>query len=460
MLGPHIPFVSQNPRDFFAKLLDIMNKYYADNCATLFVVVYLSFLLDNILLTIVVPVIPDYLFADEIDEINDSYNKRLSLSPLQNKYSNLDRDNGFIGALLASKSFVQLIFAPAVGYFIEKRGCALPLLIGSTNLLLASLLFAYGTNYGVLLLARILHGTASAAISVAGMTTLAKNLPKEKRQKLMPIAFGGIALGVLIGYPLGGAINEQFGKRMPFLMMALVISLNIGLQVNLWGKFQMESDENTSKENVSIKEIIKDEEILTATGAICVSTITMAILEPCVPIWLLGHIKPPPSRWQLGAVFIPDSVGYFLGSHFGGLLPMDPWRVVIAALVIEGLSSCGVPLIRTTSQLAVPHFGIGLGVGITDAILVPYIANRADVKGHSKYGSLYALQQIAVNLAYFVGPLFGGEFVVYFGFEWLIRLIGFFNIAYCPLMVVLEPKENCEKVLRQDSKLVRTYSTF
>lgn len=65
-------------------------------------------------------------------------------------------------------------------------------------------------------------------------------------------------------------------------------------------------------------ELLKDKKILITTCAICICTSTMAILEPCVPMWLLAHLNPPPSRWQLGAVFIPDSIGYFIGSHFAG----------------------------------------------------------------------------------------------------------------------------------------------
>lgn len=63
---------------------------------------------------------------------------------------------------------------------------------------------------------------------------------------------------------------------------------------------------------------LKDGQLLITTFTICICTSTMAILEPCVPMWLLAHLNPPPSRWQLGAVFIPDSVGYFIGSHFAG----------------------------------------------------------------------------------------------------------------------------------------------
>lgn len=64
--------------------------------------------------------------------------------------------------------------------------------------------------------------------------------------------------------------------------------------------------------------LLKDKVTVISGLAICICTSTMAILEPCVPMWLLVHMKPRPSKWQLGAVFIPDSMGYFIGSHFAG----------------------------------------------------------------------------------------------------------------------------------------------
>lgn len=92
-------------------------------------------------------------------------------------------------------------------------------------------MFAYGNSYGILVLARALHGSSSAAIAVSGMCILAKNVPKDLRFKFMPLAFGGIALGVLIGYPLGGAAYELMGKAAPFLMIAFFISISIGNKI-------------------------------------------------------------------------------------------------------------------------------------------------------------------------------------------------------------------------------------
>ena len=40
----------------------------------------------------------------------------------------------------------------------------------------------------------------------------------------------------------------------------------------------------------------------------------MAMLEPCLPIWLMSTIHP--EKWQLGTVFLPDSLGYLLGTNF------------------------------------------------------------------------------------------------------------------------------------------------
>ncbi len=73
-------------------------------------------------------------------------------------------------------------------------------------------------------------------------------------------------------------------------------------------------------------------------GAICISTTSMSILESCLPLWLLEKMNPTPEKWQLGikiiyisfnlniefvikfilkgTVFIPDSIGYLIGTNF------------------------------------------------------------------------------------------------------------------------------------------------
>ena len=67
--------------------------------------------------------------------------------------------------------------------------------------------------------------------------------------------------------------------------------------------------------------------------------------------------------------------------------------------------------------LALPHFLLGLGIGIIDSALMPLLANLVDEEGHGEaYGSVYAIAQTAVSLAYGLGPLVGGKLSETIGF--------------------------------------------
>lgn len=77
-----------------------------------------------------------------------------------------------------------------------------------------------------------------------------------------------------------------------------------------------------------------------------------------------------------------------------------------------------VPSASSVGQLAVPHFGLGLGIGVVDAALVPLLASLMDSRYAAHYGSVYALQQMAVSLAYSLGrkflPVFPNTSSLYF----------------------------------------------
>lgn len=119
--------------------------------------------------------------------------------------------------------------------------------------------------------------------------------------------------------------------------------------------------------------------------------------------------------------------------------------------------------------LLLPHFTLGLGIGILDAALVPLLATLVDDDfcrqadtadgeacvgdattitmldevgsetsgGVANYGLVYAVQQMAVSLAYAMAPLMGGLFAQYISFGWLMSLVGGANCAYALLMLLV-----------------------
>nr|CAD7415793.1 unnamed protein product [Timema poppensis] len=321
-------------------------------------------------------------------------------------------ENGRVGLLLSSKALVQLLTNPLVGVVTSHVGYSLPLFVGLINLLVAALLFAFGERFASLLIARSLQGVASACIGVSGMCLVAEQYPDEStRSRVMGVVLGSIALGVLLGYPMGGLLYDFVDKMAPFLIIAPSLK-------------------------ISVTTLLSDGVIVVTAGAIWLSTSSMAILEPCLPIWLMDNLKP--QRWQLGMVFLPDSVGYLLGTNCFGAVAyrLGQWKVAVAAMMLVGVSTFLIPSARGVAQLAVPHFGLGLGIGVVDAALVPMLASLVDARYGANYGSVYALQQSAVSLAYCLGPLFGGFLARSIGFPWLMRSLGLVIILYCPLLAV------------------------
>ncbi|KAK9509897.1 hypothetical protein O3M35_004788 [Rhynocoris fuscipes] len=404
------------------------------------IIVYISLLADNILLTVVVPIVPDYLLTVEnVPKDVGPFNMKLNSSALVLYETMLREENGRVGLLLSSKAVVQLMINPIVGFLARYTGYGLPLFIGCIILLTSTLVFAFGETYASLFVARSLQGVASACIGVSGMSLVAENYTSENsRSKVMGIVLGSVAFGVLLGYPFGSFLYDFVGKTAPFVAISLLIILNIGLQLVF---LDLNPPNSTAGSSTSWRALLSDGYITIAAGAIWLSSSAMAVLEPCVPLWLMSTIKP--EKWELGTVFIPDSVGYLIGTNIFGTIAykLGRWRVSIAAMLLVAVSSFMVPTASSISGLIIPHFGIGLGIGIVDAALVPLLATLVDCRHSANYSVVYALQQMAVSLAYALGPMIGGELVHIIGFPWLMRSLGFVNLLYCPLLIFLA--NNC-----------------
>uniref|UniRef100_A0A182PKS5 Major facilitator superfamily (MFS) profile domain-containing protein n=1 Tax=Anopheles epiroticus TaxID=199890 RepID=A0A182PKS5_9DIPT len=449
-------------------------------------VVYMSLFLDNMLLTVigrclvVMPILPDYLVQFHANVPASVIYKNFSLhyvpkligavgeavvvlqptSPLADR--TIEQENGSIGILLGVKALVQLVANPLVGSGTARFGYCIPITFGTLNLLLASLIFGFGTSYTSLFVARAIHGLGSACIGVCGMSLVAQLYTEpDRRSKVMGTVLGAMAVGVLVGYPFGGIAYEMAGKAAPFHVLAVLCGANLVLQYFQLDLSSCRSYANpqgsttTGERRATWWPLLTSPLILVVVGGVWISTSAMAILEPCLPIWMISQLHP--KKWQLGTVFIPDSIGYWLGTNFFGSVAyrFGQIRVSIVALLLVGSSCILLPFANTVAGLLLPHLGLGLGIGVVDAALVPLLATLVDAQlggedatahfeqgafspeepgGQHGYGAVYAIQQIAVSVAYSLAPIVGGELVPVVGFATVLRALGVLNILYVALL--------------------------
>ncbi|XP_048747879.2 synaptic vesicular amine transporter-like [Ostrea edulis] len=427
---------------------------------TILVLIVYTNTLDNILLTSVVPIIPEVMM--EIDK-NEEYvkggNDSISLDTasgdrnvsltftkqlLRESYKAVD-ENSQVGFLLSSKALIQIIANPCVGFLSERCGYHLLLVVGTSLLIITSLVYTCAGSFATFLAGRLVQGIASAFCSIAGMSILAELYQSDlERSKVMGVAMGGVALGVVVGYPFGGFLYAFCGQSTPFFIVSIFIIIDLVFQVCIICKSNW-MPVSAKQKSTSLIALLKDPLILITSGIIMVTTMAMSTLEPIVPIWVIDTMKAP--KWQLGLIFLPDSIGYLIGTNFLGVIAMQigRWLCSLSCMILIGFCVICIPFSTSVPQLILPHFGIGLGLGIVDAALMPLLALLVDTRHVTSYGSIYTIAQLSVSLAYGIGPLLGGELVKLVGFQSLMWSLGCLLVLVSPCAIFLRSMKTKEE---------------
>ncbi|XP_045781681.1 synaptic vesicular amine transporter isoform X2 [Maniola jurtina] len=451
------------------------------------VIVAIALLLDNMLLTTVVPIIPEFLYdirhPDEplsmsLEELTtpappptpycpclnrtsvaiDDVTQLNLTSKIEERHKELIHETVAVGIMFASKAIVQLIANPFVGPLTHRIGYSVPMFTGFILMFLSTLIFAFGRSYSVLFVARALQGIGSSCSSVSGMGMLAERYPDDKeRGNAMGIALGGLALGVLIGPPFGGLMYEFVGKTAPFLMLS-ALALGDGLlqlMILQPGVVRQES------EPPSLKALITDPYIIVAAGAITFANVGIAMLEPSLPIWMADTMQA--HRWQQGVAFLPASICYLIGTNLFGPLghKMGRWLAACSGLLIIGVCLILIPMARKLEHLIIPNAGLGFAIGMVDSSMMPELGFLVDIRHAAVYGSVYAIGDTAFCLGYAVGPAFSGALVNSIGFEWMLVIIALLNFAYAPCLLMLRAppaRDEKQNLIISDKSSVRYVS--
>ncbi|XP_022201176.1 synaptic vesicular amine transporter isoform X1 [Nilaparvata lugens] len=451
-------------------------------------IVAIALLLDNMLLTTVVPIIPEFLY--DIQHPNESkisesleHGVPITVAPFhsnglnasaddnatsailseeilkKNRHKDLIHETVAVGMMFASKAFVQLLANPIVGPLTHRIGYSIPMFTGFIIMFLSTIIFAFGRSYSVLFLARALQGIGSSCSSVSGMGMLAERYPDDKeRGNAMGIALGGLALGVLIGPPFGGVMYEFVGKSAPFLVLS-ALALGDGLlQLMLLqpGVVKQEADPP------SLKSLVTDPYILIAAGAITFANTGIAMLEPSLPIWMMDTMGA--GRWKQGVTFLPASISYLIGTNLFGPLGhrMGRWLASLLGLIIIGVCLMCIPLAKSLNHLIVPNAGLGFAIGMVDSSMMPELGYLVDIRHSAVYGSVYAIGDVAFCLGFAIGPAMSGTLVNTIGFEWMLFSIAILDFMYAPFLCLLRnppTKEEKKSLILGEKSSVR-YVTY
>ncbi|TMW44876.1 hypothetical protein DOY81_010044 [Sarcophaga bullata] len=415
------------------------------------VIVSIALLLDNMLYMVIVPIIPDYLREIGGFEAPDSTMAPLLRDNVTGKIIPVHHDHhgqdSATGVLFASKAIVQLMVNPFSGGLIDKIGYDIPMMIGLTIMFFSTAVFACGRSYSVLFFARSLQGAGSAFADTSGLAMIADRFTEEnERSQALGIALAFISFGCLVAPPFDG------------LMLLLVMKPF---------KEQLQQSREVKQEIIPIWRLLMDPYIAVCAGALTMSNVALAFLEPTISLWMEDNLTT--DNWKIGMVwlpaFFPHVLGVVITVKMAKKYPQHQWLMAAGGLALEGLSCFIIPFSTSYQMLMIPICIICFGIALIDTALLPTLGYLVDVRYVSVYGSIYAIADISYSIAYAVGPIIAGGVVEAIGFTALNFLIAFSNLLYVPLLRKLrniydfKPFENEANILMQDppNKEYQTY---
>jgi len=137
----------------------------------------------------------------------------------------LNTSESLLGNLVTVYATMIGVFAIIMGPLSDKIGRRKILLIGSSGMTIALLLHGLADSFIALLLLRAFAGMAGGVLSGSAVSYVGDYFPYEKRGWANGWIMSGIAMGQILGIPLGTFLAELEGFRLPFLLFGCIMGL-------------------------------------------------------------------------------------------------------------------------------------------------------------------------------------------------------------------------------------------
>ncbi len=137
----------------------------------------------------------------------------------------LNTSESLLGYLVTVYASMIGVFAIIMGPLSDKIGRRKILLIGSAGMTIALLLHSMANSFSSLLVLRAFAGMAGGVLSGSAVSYVGDYFPYEKRGWANGWIMSGIAMGQILGIPLGTFLADLHGFKFPFILFGGIMGL-------------------------------------------------------------------------------------------------------------------------------------------------------------------------------------------------------------------------------------------
>ncbi len=314
---------------------------------------------------------------------------------------------------MGSAPLLTLIFRPAMGKMVSKRGSRRYILLGLAAALGGTLAYSFMEGFYGLMLARILQGSGLIFFFFSSLIMIGKMVPAARRGELFGIYTIVFIFPLIFSPLLGSLIEREFSFNAAVFFSSLLIAFSLILAFFI---------EDTGKEKISETGRLRLKELLNPGTASVLALVFFLIFTDA---GIISFLPIAAARENLNnfalyfSVFALSSITLRLTA--GRKFDLLPRKKLIGAGVLFSLA--GIFLITRFSFLWLMAAGLvyGIGFAVTDSNLLPSLMQKMNDRPAGEAITLYS---IVFDFAYLVSPPVIGLLAGIYGFKTIYLFCG------------------------------------
>jgi predicted MFS family arabinose efflux permease len=353
-----------------------------------------------------------------------------------------------LGNLVTVYAVMVGLFAIIMGPLSDKIGRRKILLIGTGGISFFLFLHGLVDSFVGLLVVRALAGMAGGVLSGAAVAYVGDYFPYEKRGWANGWIMSGIAMGQILGIPIGTLLADLFGFRIPFVLFGCIMALTFVLilfkvpQPNV----ELSKDRVTFKGSVSkYYELLKRSEVRAVAFAYVLMFLSISVYVVYLPTWLESTFGVDGKA--IATLFFVGGVANVITGPIAGKISdrIGRKRIII-------ISCLGLSVVMGITTYVVSEFWVAYLIFFAAMVLIamrisPFQALSTQLIKSDNRGSLMSLLVAIGQVGYGIGGSVAGPFYVQQGYvsNTLMGTVMILLMAYVVWKHVPEPELNTKK---------------
>lgn len=316
--------------------------------------------------------------------------------------------------VITSFSLMRLCFAPVCGLLVQRLGERWVYLAGLLIVSLSTGACAFVQTYWQLLLFRAIGGIGSTMFFICALGLMIRISPADARGRIAGLFASGFLVGSVAG-PVVGSLTVGLGLSAPFVVYGLSLLISAVVVFFSLRRSALAAPVEETRPAVTVRIALRHPAYRSAlVSSFATGWSVFGLRIAVVPLFVSDVLGRGPR--MTGLVLAVFAVGNLVAVLPSGYLSD---RIGRRALLIAGLSACGVATIWVGVSSSVPLFlGMAYLAGAASGMFSsPQQAAVADILGSTaRTGTAVATFQMMADMGAIVGSVAVGEIAEHFSY--------------------------------------------